>query len=483
MKKAGIAVAVVVALGVAGTAGAWYTGTQMQDVLRDAVARSNQQIEEVLPGGAVRLEMTAFERGIFSSVARYDFTYPGGEEEGPVTIAITDRLEHGPFPPSRLKQLKLVPVMATSEAVLEPSDKLDPLFSASRGQPPVVVNSTLGYGNNIDGTFTVAPLFFENEHVTAELAPVTLQFSTDIEGNEVVLDGQWDGLQMVSQPALEEPFTLEISGVTLSTDQQRGSAGIYLGEARMAVATVRVDSEANGTVLIEGLTQDTFLGEEAGNLAGGIDFGLAKISVKDRELGSGEMKWRFSDLDQNATAELNRLYNELTMSVYRGEEPPEQPEAWRDAFVALLAAQPKLALDLLAIRTPNGESRARVEVQLASPESFDIPPQELVPQLLSRVDAHVELSKPMLQDMVMYQTLFEPGADPEAVAVEAEVLVQMLAGMAEKTQLARQEEDRLVTSLTYADGEIELNGEVIPAEALVGMLALFSPASPEAAEQ
>jgi len=85
--------------------------------------------------------------------------------------------------------------------------------------------------------------------------------------------------------------------------------------------------------------------------------------------------------------------------------------------------------------------------------------------------------------MVMYKTLFEPGTDPEVVAVEAEVLVDMLGTMAASTGLAKQEDDNLVTNLTYADGEIELNGEVIPPEALAGMLALLSPASPEAAAE
>lgn len=489
MKKAGIAVAVVVALGLAGTAGAWYTGTQMEGVLRDAVARSNTQIEEAMPGGAVRLEMTAFERGVFASSARYELTYPGAEDEGPVTLAILDRLEHGPFPLSRLASLQWLPVMATSEAVFERSETLEPLFAASGDQTPVVVSSTLGYNNSIDGSFNVAPLSFENEKARAELAPVTLAFATDVDGNSVLLDGQWEGAQIASQPDSEKSFTLEVSDVSLFTDQQRGSAGIYLGEGRLAVGSLRLESDEEGAVVIAGLTQDTVLSEEEGDLAGGIDFGIAKVSYRDQELGSAEMKWSFSQLDQDAAAEVNQLYNELTMSVYQGEEPPDREDRWREAFIAMLNAEPRLALDLLVIRTPNGESRARAGVQLAKPESFDQPAQLLVPELLGRISAHVQLSQPMLRDMVSYKTLFEPGADPEVVAVEAELLVDMLGTMAASTGLARLEDDNLITNLTYSNGEIELNGEVIPPEALAGMLALLgpaspaSPASPEAAEE
>jgi uncharacterized protein YdgA (DUF945 family) len=89
----------------------------------------------------------------------------------------------------------------------------------------------------------------------------------------------------------------------------------------------------------------------------------------------------------------------------------------------------------------------------------------------------------MLRDLIMHKTLFEPGADAEVVAIEAYVMVEMAAGMAESTKLARLEEDNLVTKLTYSGGTIELNGEAIPPEALAGLLTLFSPASPGAAAE
>ncbi|WP_373187062.1 YdgA family protein [Halopseudomonas sp.] len=483
MKKAGIAVAVVVALGLAGTAGAWYTGTQMEDVLRDAVAHSNEQIDEAFPDGSVTLELADFERGVFSSTARYDFVYPGGEDQGPVTVTIIDRLVHGPFPLSRLKQLKLVPVMATSEAVLERSDYLAPLFAASGEQPPVVITSTLGYGSSINGNFAVAPLVFDDEEMKAEFSPVTLEFATDVAGDAVLLDGRSDGMRLTAQTEAGQPFTLEMSNITLFADRHRGTSDFYLGEGRMAVETLRLEGEPGSTLVFEGLAQTDTLTEDAGNLAGTLKFDLAKATYQDHELGSAGMNWSFSRLDQVAAREINELYNQQALSVYQGEEPPEQSERWRDAIATMLAAQPQLALDLLVIRTPNGESRARAEVMLASPESFDVPAAQLVPQLLSRVDAHVQLSRPMLRDVIMYKALFEPGADPEAVALEAEVMVQMLAGMAETTRLARQEGDNLVTSLVYSDGSIMLNGKAIPAEAMQGMLALFSPASQEAAAE
>jgi uncharacterized protein YdgA (DUF945 family) len=478
MKKTGIAVVVVVALGLAGTAGAWYTGTQMEAVLRDAVAQSNGQIEKALPGTSVRLEMTDFERGVFSSLARYELSYPGPEDEGPVTIVMLDHVQHGPFPLSRLAKLKLLPVMATSEVVLERSNYLAPLFTASGDETPILVKSTVGYGNSIDGSVNVAALVFKSDEAKAEFSPGKLSFSTDMAGEAVVLDGRSDGMRLIATPENGEPVTVNLSGVTLFADRERGASEFYIGEGRMGVEKLEVETQGGPTLVLEGLTQTDTLTEDEGNLAGTLDFELSKVSYQDKELGSAGMKWTFSRFDQKATVELNELYNQVTMSAYRGEEPQIEPEQWSDAFESLLAGQPQLALDLLVIRTPSGESRARAGIELASPESFKLPIQDLVPQLLASLDVHVQLSKPMLRDMIMYKTLFEPGADAETVGTEANVMVEMVAGMAESIKLARQEEDNLVTKLTYSDGTIELNGEVIPPEALAGLLALFNPANP-----
>ncbi|MFT6430278.1 MAG: hypothetical protein ACJAXR_000798 [Halopseudomonas sp.] len=478
MKKTGIAVAVVVAIGLVGTAGAWYTGTKMEAVLRDAVAQSNGQIEKVLPGSAVRLEMTDFQRGVFSSSARYELSYPGPEEKGPVTIVMLDRVQHGPFPLSRLAKLKLLPVMATSEAVLERSDYLAPLFTASGDETPIVVKSTVGYGNSIDGSINVAALVFESDEGKAEFSPGKLSFSTDMEGEAVLIDGRSDGMRLTATSEAGEPVTVNVSGLTLFADRHRGVSEFYIGEGRMGVEKLEVETQGDSTLVLEGLAQSDTLTEDESNLAGTLDFDISKVSYQGQELGSAGMKWTFSRFDQKATADLNELYNQITMSAYRGEEPQVEPERWSSAFASLLAAQPQLALDLLVIRTPSGESRARAGIELASPESFGLPIQDLVPQLLASLDAHVQLSKPMLRDIIMYKTLFEPGMDAEVVAAEAEIMVEMVAGMAESTKLARQEEDNLVTKLTYSDGNIELNGEVIPPEALAGLLALFNPANP-----
>jgi len=84
--------------------------------------------------------------------------------------------------------------MAAGETVLERSDYFAPLFTASGDETPIVVQSTVRYGNSIDGSINLATLVFENDQAKAEFAPAKLNFATDMSGESVVLDGRSDGM-------------------------------------------------------------------------------------------------------------------------------------------------------------------------------------------------------------------------------------------------------------------------------------------------
>ncbi|WP_162874325.1 DUF945 family protein, partial [Pseudomonas viridiflava] len=58
-KSAGIAVGVIVVAGALATAGAWYTGTQLEGALNDSISQANQELAKSFKGTdtSVKLEM------------------------------------------------------------------------------------------------------------------------------------------------------------------------------------------------------------------------------------------------------------------------------------------------------------------------------------------------------------------------------------------------------------------------------------------
>ncbi|RLM83503.1 DUF945 family protein, partial [Haloarcula sp. Atlit-7R] len=141
-KSAGIAVGALVAVAAIGAGGAWYTGNQLPTVLDESIKQANADMAKTLPalGLDASIELLSLERHFLSSNARYRITFNGsldGDEPRQFELVINDRIEHGPFPLSRLKAFKLMPVMATSNYALESNPALEKWFAAANGKSPV----------------------------------------------------------------------------------------------------------------------------------------------------------------------------------------------------------------------------------------------------------------------------------------------------------------------------------------------------------
>lgn len=470
MNKAGIAAGTLALVVVAGTAGAWYTGTRLEAVLQDSVRKGNEQLAAQFPGSDMALELVEFQRGILSSEARYRLALPAAEgEEPPVELFIKDRIEHGPMPLSRLTSLRWMPVMAVSHAELEPSAALTELFAASREQSPVVVTSSIGYREDITGNIRVAPMVVSEDDIQLAFSGLHADFATDTRGSQVVMRGRVDSLKIQGQAQID------LVGGEFELERRReGEYGLYLGDGRLTLDSMAIEVADGPIMVLQDIEQTDITTLGADGVKGALNYQIGSVTYGGKPLGSIRMDWSLSRLDPAATAVLAGMYNTLSMGI-----EPSEPEAVKEQFTGavqqLLEGKPRLALDNLSIRTASGESRFKLGVDLSQPASFDLPPGLLAEQLIGGLDASLTLSKPMLSDMVRYKALFQPDADAAAVEQEAQMLAEMAGGMAEMMQLGKIEGDNILSSLRYADGLIDLNGQSIPLEDFIGMLAMLSP--------
>ena len=72
MKKSAL-VGVVVVLGAVWTGTAWFTGQKAEDFVNQSIATANDSLKTFSDkwGIASKVELVSFERGVFSSTARY----------------------------------------------------------------------------------------------------------------------------------------------------------------------------------------------------------------------------------------------------------------------------------------------------------------------------------------------------------------------------------------------------------------------------
>lgn len=484
-KSAGIAVGVIVAVGALSTAGAWYTGNQLDGVLRTSIDEANQQMKTALVGfdGNVTLELVSLEKNLFTSTAHYRLKADSaafGDEYKNVELLFVDHIEHGPLPLSRLKAGKLAPVMATSNYALEQNAFTEKWFAASKGQSPLKGQMSLGYDRATSGTVELLPLdvaLDETSNLTFSGLVLNVDASADAE--KLRIDGNMDSLVLAVSAADKEPVLMELRGLSLDSDRSKGASGFYLGRNDVKLASVEVKVGERLPLLLKDFSQTDTLEETGSNLAARVTYDIGMISYNGKDIGAAQMIWGLKNLDIAATQSLVKLYESKlqTLQAASDEEAAALP-ALSDAEKAqlqvdvnqLLAAKPQLALEKLSFKTASGESHFALAVGFNKPESLELPPPVLAQQLIGELSAKLVVSKPMISDVVSVQAALDGQVDQEVIAQQASMMTEMASGMALSTQLAKLEGNDIVSSLHYANNQVDFNGQKMTVEEFVGMV-------------
>ena len=467
MKKLGITAIALATLVAVGVGGAWYTGTQLEGVLQQNIEQANQQLKEQLPGAEVHVELTAFERGWFSSQARYRVTLPTEETDDlPPDLLIAEQIEHGPFPLSRLTAFQWWPVMSVSHLELEENAALAKLFKASAGRAPISLHSSIGYDKTITGTLEAAPLNWESEELSFSFSGLSANYETDTNTDVIKLDGHMDSL------VLQDRTRAELQGVAFTVDRHRDDSGLHLGTGDMTIERLAVEAEGQPVLALQNLSQADVTTVDADGANMGVKYRIGALTYGSNELGSMEMDWTFSRFKPQALLDLVAAYNSVILSMAEQEQDPELVLGGLQApLESLLDGYPRISLDNWSVKTAHGESRFSMSMELARPLSLTLSADKLMPQLIDSLEAHLSLSKPMLVDMVRYRELFDPQLDAEAWEQEATTMIDDMSETAEMLDLGRVEGDTISTRIGYAGGAVKLNGQPIELGALLGLMA------------
>lgn len=487
-KSAGIAVGAIVAIAAIGAGGAWYTGNQLPKVLDESIKQANADMAKTLPalGLDASIELLSLERQFLSSNARYRITFNGsldGEEPRQFELVINDRIEHGPFPLSRLKAFKLMPVMATSNYALESNPTLEKWFAAANGKSPVEGQASLGYDHSVEGTLRLNPVQVAlDADSNLQFSGLSLDFDSTAKAKEIDADGLMDSLKITSKlPESGESLTLELKGLTLASQTAKSASDFYLGRNEVKLQTVEILVGENAPILVKDISQLDETSEADNKLAGRSTYKIGMVSYQGHDIGGLEMVSSVKNLDAGALQSMLALYSDIIKNTGQLQKAsleadsglPELSEAQQAQLMVdvekLLAGKPGVALEKLAFKTANGESSLSLSVDLNKPESFELPAPELAKQLIGQLDAKVSVSKAMIGDLVGLQATLGGETDKEAVAQQASMMTEMASGMALSTELAKLEGENIVSSLHYANDKVDFNGKQMSVEEFVAM--------------
>ncbi|MFJ4142058.1 YdgA family protein [Pseudomonas sp. NPDC089734] len=472
-KSAGIAIGVIAVAGVLATAGAWYTGNQLEGVLNESIRKANQELQESLAGtdNGLTLELVSLDRHFFSSTAHYRVEIQNKEyirDGQKAEFLFVDNIEHGPIPLSRLKSLKLIPVMALSNFEMEKNASSEKWFAMNGDTSPLKGQASIGYDRSTRGWMKMAPWEMVDVDGQFKFSGVDMTAEVSADARKLNLTGKVDNLQL-NVTSKEGPVSIGLKGLTFDTGGTKGQSGLYLGHSNLKIDTLGFQLIGREPLLIKNFVNTNLAQEEGGNLAAQFNYDMGMISYSDKDIGSAHLGFKLSSFDAASTQTLYQFYQEQVVPQqqaavqekrsFRLQLSPAEEQRIKGALTTFLAGKPHLELEKLSLKTANGESHMNIAVDLTDPGSLQQPGSDTFIKTIAQLKAQVLLSKPMISDIATLQAGLEGQTDTQAIANQASAASDMLSAMAEMLQLAKVEGNDIVSNLHYANGMVDFNGQ------------------------
>jgi uncharacterized protein YdgA (DUF945 family) len=487
-KAAGVVVGVVVVAGIAWTGASWYTGTQVESKLQESIAKVNEQLKTLAPGSNASLALASFERGVFSSTAHYSLKVPRKEaKDGAAAetaeFLVNDHIEHGPFPLGNLKAGHFGPVMASSHAQLEKNDTVAAWFAATKGQAPITSDLSLAYGGNVDGRVQLAPAEYASGSDSLKFSGLTLNVDARNGGESAKVTGTMDSLVIGGKEADADKLTqFTVAGMNLDSDMKMGPSKLYTGKNTLTLKQIDVAATGEPPVVVKDYSQRIDVDETGGKFGGTVVYSVGMVNVAGKDVAGGQFAFNAKNLDPAAIKTLSDTYSKMVMRSMReghatdgsGLTPtPEEKQQLQTSLETVLAGNPTFTIDPLLVKTDKGEARFTLVLDLAKPGQPNLPVEEAVAQTIRKLDARLQVAKPMVAGLVA-QSMTQPGQDATAALQQATAQAEMMGGMAVQMGVAKIEGDNLVATLNYANGQVDFNGKKMPAaqfaQSVMGMV-------------
>lgn len=489
MKKRVLAGGVVLALAAIWTGTAWYTGKRIEDRLAQDVQALDVQAQRLGKklGIPVALELLSFERGVFSSTARFGLkvtTRSGDDPARERDFQFAGKVDHGPFPASRLAAGQFAPAMAAGLVQMAPTPDASGWFEAAGGAAPVSARFVLGYDRDVSGGLDLAPVEYVDGLDTFSFSG--LKGLANIAG-----DGRRSGLSLAfDKLALVESVKGDSKDDNQGDNKRDSADGGWHKLSVQGFAVTHESSAAdagasksNTTVTVKGWLaemdklplgmKDIALTVDAdtasARMTGKVGLDVGSIGVKGRHVAKLRMALGGKDMDVEAFNAFRDFYENAPPSpdsVLPG--PPDQLAA-ASYMVKFLLARPSFSLSPLQVESAGGTSSLSLDIGLDSPSFWKRDPAGIAKEVVRNLSVRLKLSTDGMADLIAARRELN-GATPEAARADARLEAEALRSLVAEKQWGRIDNGVIQVDADYRDGQLDFNGERMPIEAFVGRL-------------
>ncbi|EJL81299.1 MULTISPECIES: YdgA family protein [unclassified Pantoea] len=494
MKKTKVAVGVIVALGVIWTGASWFTGKQLESHMDEMLQNANAQLNAYAPNSRLTLSYQDYQRGVFSSKTKLVVQASSQTNDNPLlkpgqSIVLNETIDHGPFPFAQLKRGSLIPSMASVHTELENTDAVKKLFELTNGKSLVNADTRVGYSGATDTDLTLLAVDYNNAQTGDRLATNggSLNISADSKGDKVSLDGDFSSIAVTSKNQVDMPVLFTLNGLKLSGDTHLSPEGVRVGDQSISLDKLNASINGQEGLSLEKLKTTSSFDNKEGKIGGKLDVNVDKITLQKQPFGEAKLAMTFAQFDAQAVKAFSDTYNAQMQDLLSQPGVAEDPIRYqasvqtilRNNLPTLLKGSPTLSIAPLSWKNDKGESSFNLNLGFNDPATVTGEAQSLgaaVDRVLKNLDGKLTINMPMATETMRHVGLAEgyQGDDAQKLADQQ---VKGLAAMGQMFRLTQQQDDNIVTSLQYGNGQVTMNGDKMTLEQFLSRYMLGAPTS------
>ena len=478
MKKLLGIIVVVLALAVAGFAGAAYwSGQQAERWYQDALAQGANDPN-------IKLSTARYQRGLFSSQieTRVQFALPEDQDPNQPDPSFTIRQEvyHGPLPLAG-RDVPGVPMQWTGAVVRATLDPDSSAWTRELAQwygerEPVVAISHVGFDGASVTSITMPPLNLEQVGDLQSLKFSGLQGQFQVAPHNAAIQGSMSAasLEVVGKPTeadADQPAgadQLDLRDLTVTVNQRKGAFDLMFGESSFNIGELRGQNrQAGGPFAISKLSVTGNLSQTTPQqVAAEAVFKADKVTV-DQQSGAGSVRLALGNLDGPTVAQLQQWQQKTAGKL----DDPQALDDLLELVKTLLRGKLEFVLDTQATLT-QGEWQGKLTLNFQDPGAIN-PAQDPMSLLgaLEKGLADIAASKLLVETVLtelakedLRAQVKEQGQEAGEQAVQtlaAQQVAQQLQGMT-AAGFIRLEGDRYQTTARFEGGKLFVNDQEIP---------------------
>lgn len=499
MKKSLVAVGVIVALGVVWTGAAWYTGKQLEGRMAEMIGNANGELNRASPEAGLTLNYQNYHRGLFHSSMELVVKPTAGTQSAFLkpdqSVVFAETIDHGPFPFAQLKKFNLIPSMASIRTVLVNNPTTKPLFDITKGQSFIDAQTRVGYSGATSSDIDFLPLNYENGQEKVAFSGGQFTADVDGEGNKIALNGEAESGLVNTVNQYGQHVQMTFNGVKTEGNSSRSDFDERVGEQKASIDKLAIAVEGKEMAVFEGfkLNAKSEIQDDKKHLAGQIDYSIDALKVQNQNMGSGKLTLKVGNIDGAAMHEFSQKYNAESQKLLADPAVMENPEVYQQKVIEVFAANfplllkgnPVVTVAPLSWKNDKGESTFNLSLFLKNPEGATgevTTPEQQLDRVVKSLDGKLVIPMDMATELMTQVAQLE-GYKQEDAAKLAGQQIKGLAAMGQMFRVTTMEDNSIVSSLQYANGQATLNGQKMSLGDLVGMFGLpgtdVAPPAPE----